>query len=203
MKPFYLAPELVNSSALKSHLSDSKASVWSCGVILHVMLTGQPPFYASPNSQESTSFLEIMKNKGRRLKTMFKTLVKAGKKAPRDTESTADSLEVLFPDEIWSHVSASAKLITQRMLSVDPDKRPSLQQLKQDKWFTDKTPATAELGRQAIHKRITEFRVCSVFELSERLQTAKDSHKLPHFVLFAEERERKTSHSVQTAGRER
>lgn len=123
------------------------------------MLTGQPPFYANHHSQGSSSFLDMIKNKGRRLKTMFKKILPGSAETAKPASNSGESSEVFFPDELWSHISPCSRELAQQILTADPTNRPSLEEIKKHKWFTEKTPQTAELGRQAIHKRLIEFKV--------------------------------------------
>ena len=43
--PFYIAPEIIRRDY------NEKCDVWSCGVILYVLLCGSPPFYGANNQE--------------------------------------------------------------------------------------------------------------------------------------------------------
>lgn len=47
--PYYIAPEVLNESY------DEKCDIWSCGVILYILISGYPPF-------NGESDLDIMKS---------------------------------------------------------------------------------------------------------------------------------------------
>jgi len=46
--PYYVAPEVLNASADKGY--GSKCDMWSLGVVVYMMLCGQPPFFGDDNA---------------------------------------------------------------------------------------------------------------------------------------------------------
>ncbi|RDI76961.1 hypothetical protein Vi05172_g13072 [Venturia inaequalis] len=100
--PHYAAPELLSSKAYDG----GQADVWSCGVVLFVMLTGYPPFNfpSDPNNQMTED---------KKLKALFRAIHDADYKLPSALSNEAKDLltKIFIPDphkrikidEIWQH----------------------------------------------------------------------------------------------------
>ncbi|KAJ8117782.1 hypothetical protein OPT61_g1092 [Boeremia exigua] len=93
--PHYAAPEVIKTTAYDG----GKADVWSCGVILYVLLTGTPPFNYSGDDRD--------------LKYLFKAIEKGEYVMPDTLSREATDLirRILIPDpkrrvgleDIWNH----------------------------------------------------------------------------------------------------
>ncbi|KAM9569951.1 ribosomal protein S6 kinase alpha-5-like isoform 2-T2 [Salvelinus alpinus] len=102
----YAAPEI-----LKYDGYDESCDLWSLGVILYTMLSGQVPFQCQGKSLARTSAEEIMKK------------IKQG--------------DFSFEGEAWRSVSQQAKDLIQELLTVDPDKRIKMCGLRYNAWLQD------------------------------------------------------------------
>ncbi|XP_067412415.1 ribosomal protein S6 kinase alpha-5 isoform X1 [Emydura macquarii macquarii] len=102
----YAAPELLNHNGY-----DESCDLWSLGVILYTMLSGQVPFQSQDKGLTCTSALEIMKK------------IKKG--------------EFSFEGEAWKNVSQEAKDLIQGLLTVDPNKRIKISSLRYSEWLQD------------------------------------------------------------------
>uniref|UniRef100_A0A8B9WTH1 Ribosomal protein S6 kinase n=1 Tax=Bos mutus grunniens TaxID=30521 RepID=A0A8B9WTH1_BOSMU len=102
----YAAPELLNHSGY-----DESCDLWSLGVILYTMLSGQVPFQSHDKSLTCTSAVEIMKK------------IKKG--------------DFSFEGEAWKNVSQEAKDLIQGLLTVDPNKRLKMPDLRYNEWLQD------------------------------------------------------------------
>uniref|UniRef100_A0AAZ3NMQ1 Ribosomal protein S6 kinase n=1 Tax=Oncorhynchus tshawytscha TaxID=74940 RepID=A0AAZ3NMQ1_ONCTS len=102
----YAAPEI-----LKYDGYDESCDLWSLGVILYTMLSGQVPFQCQGKSLARTSAEEIMKK------------IKQG--------------DFSFEGEAWRSVSQQAKDLIQELLTVDPDKRIKMCGLRYNTWLQD------------------------------------------------------------------
>ncbi|TRY91783.1 hypothetical protein DNTS_023742 [Danionella cerebrum] len=102
----YAAPEI-----LKYDGYDESCDLWSLGVILYTMLSGQVPFQCQGKSLTHTSAEEIMRK------------IKQG--------------DFSFEGEAWRNVSNQAKDLIQELLTVDPDKRIKMCGLRYNAWLQD------------------------------------------------------------------
>ncbi|XP_030071159.1 ribosomal protein S6 kinase alpha-5 [Microcaecilia unicolor] len=102
----YAAPELLNDNGY-----DESCDLWSLGVILYTMLSGQVPFQSQEKSLTWSSAEEIMKK------------IKTG--------------DFSFEGEAWKNVSQEAKDLIQGLLTVDPNKRSKMSSLRYNEWLQD------------------------------------------------------------------
>ncbi|XP_051502762.1 ribosomal protein S6 kinase alpha-5-like isoform X1 [Myxocyprinus asiaticus] len=102
----YAAPEI-----LKYDGYDESCDLWSLGVILYTMLSGQVPFQCQEKSLTHTSAEEIMRK------------IKKG--------------DFSFEGEAWRNVSSQAKDLIQELLTVDPVKRIKMCGLRYNAWLQD------------------------------------------------------------------
>ncbi|KAM5272581.1 ribosomal protein S6 kinase alpha-5 isoform 3-T3 [Ctenodactylus gundi] len=102
----YAAPELLNHNGY-----DESCDLWSLGVILYTMLSGQVPFQSHDRSLTCTSAVEIMKK------------IQKG--------------DFSFEGEAWKNVSQEAKDLIQGLLTVDPNKRLKMSGLRYNEWLQD------------------------------------------------------------------
>ncbi|CAL8303874.1 unnamed protein product [Boreogadus saida] len=102
----YAAPEI-----LKYDGYDESCDLWSLGVILYTMLSGQVPFQCQEKSLTPSSAAEIMRK------------IKQG--------------DFSFKGEAWRSVSQQAQDLIQELLTVDPNKRIKMCGLRYNAWLQD------------------------------------------------------------------
>lgn len=109
-QPYYIAPEVLNQNY------DEKCDLWSCGVILYILLCGYPPFGGSSEN-------EIL-NK-----------VKLGK-YKFDGNIIFIFFDLFFlKEDDWSGISNEAKSLISKMLTYNPKERISANEALNDPWI--------------------------------------------------------------------
>jgi len=106
-------PYYVAPEILSNGNYDKACDVWSMGVIMYILLCGYPPFFSMHGGAISAG---------------MKTKIRAG--------------QYQFPSPEWDNVSAEAKSIIQKMLTVDPAARVTIDWIIRCPWFTGSVPET-------------------------------------------------------------
>ena len=101
-------PSYIAPEILKRQPYGTGVDVWSLGIIAYILLCGYPPFAT---------------DKGQ--KALFRKIAKG----PHPSD------QKFFEAEFWCGVSAGAKALIRKMLSVDPAQRPTCAEVLTDDWM--------------------------------------------------------------------
>lgn len=104
--PPYMAPELVLASRNREGYNPDVADIWSCGIVLFVLLVGNTPW--DEPTKQSWEFSQYLNSGGR-----------------------ADS-----NDELWSKIPPAALSLLRAMLKLEPENRFRLNEIRTHPWFT-------------------------------------------------------------------
>lgn len=116
--PFYVAPEVLRRQY------GQEADIWSCGVILYILLCGWPPFHGESTQQ------------------IFRNIMSS----PLDLKS-----------EPWPRISNAAKDCVRRMLSRDPKKRLTAEEVLRHPWMRENGAAMDEPMVPEMLTRLRKF----------------------------------------------
>lgn len=145
--PDYIAPEVL----LHDQYDGKKADIWSCGVMLYVMLTGVLPF-AKRGDDRGNNLI--------RLQQMFPRIVAADFEQP-------------------THVSPDCRHLLSRMLTADPGKRITIPEIMQHPWFQAKLPAGMNQLNYSLVQTLVPAGLQSVEEIEQIVQQATRSAAWP------------------------
>jgi len=106
-------PYYVAPEILSNNKYDKACDIWSMGVIMYILLCGYPPFFSIHGGAISAG---------------MKSKIKAG--------------EYQFPKAEWKNVSQEAKSIIEKMLTVDPAARVTIDWILRCPWLTGTVPDT-------------------------------------------------------------
>eukprot|EP01026_Neomeris_dumetosa_P036177 TRINITY_DN29117_c0_g2_i1.p3 TRINITY_DN29117_c0_g2~~TRINITY_DN29117_c0_g2_i1.p3 ORF type:complete len:212 (-),score=22.93 TRINITY_DN29117_c0_g2_i1:509-1144(-) len=106
--PGYIAPEIIKSDRYEGKMAD----VWSCGVMLYVMLVGGYPFERAEDKMDNN-----------KLQTMIQRILRADYIIPKSITLSPDCLDLLG-----------------RILVVTPSKRITIEGIFTHPWFRQNLP---------------------------------------------------------------
>jgi len=134
---YYVAPEVLKRNY------GPPADIWSIGVIMYILLSGQPPFWGPT---ESAIFNEILRAK------------------------------LNLSQSPWPHISASAKDILKRMLTVDPKARITAAQALSCPWVKGEGTSEIPLDISVINnmKEFASFGKMKKLAIKKLAQTFSD-----------------------------
>ncbi|CAK7344897.1 unnamed protein product [Dovyalis caffra] len=135
--PYYVAPEVL----LKHY--GPQADVWSAGVILYILLSGVPPFWAGrdPNSY-CVLFSAVLELQQKTESGIFRQILQ-GK---LDLES-----------DPWPNISDSAKDLIRKMLERDPRQTITAHEALCNPWIVDDRVAPDKPLDSAVLSRLKQF----------------------------------------------
>ncbi len=125
--PAYVAPEICVGVEYGKGVD-----VWSCGVILYLLLSGKIPF-------------TVKRKPGKKhdLKALFLKIRAA---------------DYVFEDQDWDMISMSAKQLIAQMLTVDPKRRITLKEALKSTWMTKKDEELGLSARVPLKNTITNLK---------------------------------------------
>ncbi|XP_049351402.1 calcium and calcium/calmodulin-dependent serine/threonine-protein kinase-like [Solanum verrucosum] len=135
----YVSPE-----ALSRDKITTKTDIWSLGVILYILLSGYPPFFAPSNRQKQQMILNG---------------------------------QFSFDEKTWKNISSSAKQLISNLLKVDPNMRPTAQQIVEDAWVRGELAKEEEMDAEIV-SRLQSFNARRKFRAAAMASVLSSSFSL-------------------------
>lgn len=135
----YVSPEALSTAKITT-----KTDIWSLGVILYILLSGYPPFFAPSNRQKQQMILNG---------------------------------EFSFEEKTWKNISSSAKQLISSLLKVDPNMRPTAQQIVEDAWVRGELAKEEEMDAEIV-SRLQSFNARRKFRAAAMASVLSSSFSL-------------------------
>ena len=159
----YSAPEVFYISSLYNNrpYRGASADVWSCAIILFVMLLGRPPFmrplaktYGS-NMRRCRHFVSVMKGEG------------------------------------FGGMSGGARELLMKMMRMAPGERVTLKEIKEDGWYQGPLPSEEDVRKQMEERSCEVYRKLEKAEMIQLIDAVKKEEQMRELQLQEMDRERR------------
>lgn len=148
----YMAPEIIKTTG---NYDGKKADIWSCGVMLYVMLFGQYPF-ETPHAPAQGPQPISQNPQPTRMRHMMDRIV---------------NMQWSIPDTIA--ISNECRELLCRMLVADPNQRISMDDIQKHQWFLTNLPPEAAAMNDNYLSEDDEASVQSVEDIKKILKDAQ------------------------------
>ncbi|PHT74851.1 Calcium and calcium/calmodulin-dependent serine/threonine-protein kinase [Capsicum annuum] len=135
----YVSPE-----ALSREKITTKTDIWSLGVILYILLSGYPPFFAPSNRQKQQMILNG---------------------------------QFSFDEKTWKKISSSAKQLISSLLKVDPNMRPTAQEIVEHAWVRGELAKEEDMDAEIV-SRLQSFNARRKFRAAAMASVLSTSFSL-------------------------
>ena len=127
--PMYKAPEIWDRDVRARGYDGAASDMWSAGVLLFLMLSGQFPFRCQPAMKAFKSARDY----ARMQRKLLRTAVLAG--------------DVHFDEAVWADVSPAGRALVSSLLRTDVRVRPTARDCLAHPWFIESLADRPALGR--------------------------------------------------------
>ncbi|KAK3039701.1 hypothetical protein RJ639_027042 [Escallonia herrerae] len=152
---YYVAPEVLRRSYGK------EIDIWSAGVILYILLSGVPPFWAGKDKNSICLcgvLLVLMSSYHLPLRMRNKIYYYSAAETEKGIFDAILQGELDFESQPWPSISSSAKDLVRKMLTQNPKKRISSAQVLEHPWLREGGEASDRPIDSAVLSRMKQFR---------------------------------------------
>ncbi|KAM7502414.1 hypothetical protein LguiB_001318 [Lonicera macranthoides] len=135
---YYIAPEVLKRKY------GPEVDIWSIGVMLYILLSGVPPFWADFSYEITREIVETESEHG-----IFNAILRG---------------HIDFTSDPWPSISPQAKDLVKKMLTVDPKQRMTAREVLNHPWIKEDGEAPDTLLDNAVLGRLKQFRAMNKFK---------------------------------------
>jgi serine/threonine protein kinase len=124
------------SSAASNVYNAQAVDIWQLGILMFIVLTGQPPFQMSSSATSTCTMRDnYMKKQAWWIRIKHRTIESMPIIWRNHTIEGIPCSENYEEKRLYECISSSAMKLLSQLLEIDPEKRPSMEEVLQHEWF--------------------------------------------------------------------